>query len=51
MRLLVLSDGARPTEDIYFLESVAPLLRSEGHDMCRLDVRGWRFAGECLSGL
>ncbi len=27
---VVLSDGAKPTEDIYFLESVAPVLRSEG---------------------
>ena len=42
-RWLVLSDGARPTEDIYFLESVAPHLRSEGHEVGRLDVRGWRW--------
>lgn len=42
-RWLLLSDGARPTEDIYFLESVVPLLRSEGHDAGRLDVRGWRW--------
>ncbi|MGM0988734.1 MAG: glycosyltransferase family 1 protein [Pseudomonadota bacterium] len=42
-RWLVLSDGARPTEDIYFLESVAPRLRSEGHDVGRLGVRGWRW--------
>ncbi|WP_300273115.1 glycosyltransferase [Halomonas sp.] len=42
-RWLLLSDGARPTEDIYFLESTAPLLRSEGHDVGRLDVRGWRW--------
>ncbi|GAB2730509.1 glycosyltransferase [Halomonas garicola] len=42
-RWLVLSDGARPTEDIYFLESVAPHLRCEGHDGGRLDVRGWRW--------
>ncbi|WP_416137632.1 glycosyltransferase [Halomonas sp. HK25] len=42
-RWLLLSDGARPTEDIYFLESVAPLLRSEGHDAGRLEVRGWRW--------
>lgn len=42
-RWLLLSDGARPTEDIYFLESVAPLLRSEGHHVGRLDVRGWRW--------
>lgn len=27
---VVLSDGARPTEDIYFLESAAPILRDEG---------------------
>lgn len=42
-RWLLLSDGARPTEDIYFLESVAPLLRSRGGDAGRLDVRGWRW--------
>lgn len=42
-RWLLLSDGARPTEDIYFLESTAPLLRSEGHDVGRLNVRGWRW--------
>lgn len=42
-RWLVLSDGALPTEDIYFLESVAPLLRSQGGDARRLDVRGWRW--------
>ncbi|WP_311950711.1 glycosyltransferase family protein [Halomonas piscis] len=42
-RWLVLSDGARPTEDIYFLESVAPHLRSKGHDVGRLEVRGWRW--------
>lgn len=42
-RWLLLSDGARPTEDIYFLESVVPFLRSAGHDAGRLDVRGWRW--------
>lgn len=42
-RWLLLSDGARPTEDIYFLESVVPLLRQAGHDAGRLDVRGWRW--------
>ncbi|RTR05130.1 glycosyltransferase family protein [Halomonas nitroreducens] len=42
-RWLVLSDGARPTEDIYFLASAAPRLRSEGHEVGRLDVRGWRW--------
>lgn len=29
-RWVVLSDGARPTEDIYFLESAAPALQAEG---------------------
>ncbi|WP_258027404.1 glycosyltransferase family protein [Halomonas caseinilytica] len=38
-----MSGGARPTEDIYFLESAAPVMRSEGHDVGRLDVRGWRW--------
>lgn len=42
-RWLLLSDGARPTEDIYFLESVAPRLRAEGHEVGRLDMRGWRW--------
>ncbi|XKF16245.1 glycosyltransferase [Halomonas sp. BLK-85] len=41
-RWLVLSDGARPTEDIYFLESAAPLLRAREIDAGRLDMRGWR---------
>lgn len=41
-RWLVLSDGARPTEDIYFLESAAPLLRAGGHDVGRLYMRGWK---------
>ena len=41
-RWLVLSDGARPTEDIYFLESAAPFLRAAGHDVGRLDMRGWK---------
>ncbi|CAM3377477.1 glycosyltransferase family protein [Halomonas lysinitropha] len=42
-RWLMVSDGARPTEDIYFLESVAPHLRSEGDHVGRLDARGWRW--------
>lgn len=42
-RWLLLSDGARPTEDIYFLASVVPLLRFRGQDAGRLDVRGWRW--------
>lgn len=37
----MLSDGARPTEDVYFLKSVAPLLRAQGVDVQGLDVRGW----------
>ena len=41
-RWLVLSDGARPTEDIYFLESAAPRLREAGHDVGRLYMRGWK---------
>ncbi|WP_141321070.1 glycosyltransferase family protein [Halomonas halmophila] len=50
-RWFVLSDGARPTEDIYFLESAAPGLRAEGLDIGRLDVRGlrWRLARWVLS--
>lgn len=42
-RWLLLSDGVRPTEDVYFLESVAPLLRAQGQEVRRLDVRGWRW--------
>lgn len=38
-RWVMLSDGAMPTEDIYFLESVAPLLRARGHRVERLDTR------------
>ncbi|MBB3142632.1 glycosyltransferase [Halomonas organivorans] len=47
-RWLVLSDGARPTEDIYFLESVAPFLRDSGMVVERIDVRGWRTAAARL---
>ena len=42
-RWLVLSDGARPTEDIYFLESVAQHLRAQGCEVRRLELRGWRW--------
>ena len=38
-RWVMLSDGARPTEDIYFLESVAPLLKAQGHRVERVDTR------------
>ncbi len=48
---LVLSDGARPTEDIYFLESAAPLLRAHGVPSGRLEVRGWRgLLGRLIAG-
>nr|WP_298375154.1 glycosyltransferase [uncultured Halomonas sp.] len=44
---MVLSDGARPTEDIYFLRSVAPWLRARGMTVRRLDTRRWRSPGWC----
>lgn len=43
VRWVVLSDGARPTEDIYFLESAASALRAEGIGVERLDTRRWRL--------
>lgn len=46
-RWIVLSDGARPTEDIYFLESVAPWLRARGVAVRRLDTRRWRSPQWC----
>ncbi|MBF8223891.1 glycosyltransferase family protein [Halomonas sp. 328] len=50
-RWLVLSDGARPTEDIYFLESAAPLLRARGVHCGRLEARGWRgLLGRGIAG-
>ncbi|UBU47512.1 glycosyltransferase [Cobetia amphilecti] len=57
VRWVVLSDGARPTEDIYFLESAAPALRQQGAIVERFDTRryhlptGWalrRLAGANL---
>ncbi|WP_251978352.1 glycosyltransferase [Salinicola avicenniae] len=39
---VLLSDGACPTEDIYFLRAVAPWLRDRGIDVRRLDTRRWR---------
>lgn len=47
-RWLLLSDGARPTEDIYFLASAAPLLRSLGAKIERMEVRGRRAAAARL---
>nr|WP_300306813.1 glycosyltransferase [Halomonas sp.] len=44
---LVLSDGARPTEDIYFLASVAPWLQERGARITRLDTRKWRHPLWC----
>ncbi|MGO2264641.1 glycosyltransferase [Halomonas sp.] len=35
-RWVVLSDGGRPTEDIYFLESAAPALRQQGATVNRI---------------
>ena len=39
VRWVVLSDGARPTEDIYFLESAAPALCQQGAVVERFDTR------------
>ncbi|ERL52360.1 hypothetical protein BJB45_10360 [Halomonas huangheensis] len=44
---MVLSDGARPTEDIYFLASAAPWLRQQGVRVLRLDTRRWRHPHWC----
>ena len=40
-RWLLLSDGALPTEDIYFMASAAPWLRYAGATVTRLDTRRW----------
>ncbi|MHC9034238.1 glycosyltransferase family protein [Cobetia marina] len=54
VRWVVLSDGARPTEDIYFLESAAPALRQQGALVERFDTRRYhlptRWALRRLSG-
>ncbi|MDL2191268.1 glycosyltransferase [Cobetia sp. LC6] len=54
VRWIVLSDGARPTEDIYFLESAAPALRQHGAFVERFDTRRYhlptRWALRRLSG-
>ena len=42
-RWVVLSDGAQPTEDIYFLESAAPILRAQGARIERMDTRRYRL--------
>ncbi|MDI4661958.1 MULTISPECIES: glycosyltransferase [Cobetia] len=43
VRWVVLSDGARPTEDIYFLESAAPALRQQGAIVERFDTRRYHL--------
>lgn len=43
VRWVVLSDGARPTEDIYFLESAAPALRKQGAVIERFETRRYRL--------
>ncbi|MEQ5769724.1 glycosyltransferase [Halomonas sp. H33-56] len=40
-RWLLLSDGALPTEDIYFMATAAPWLRYAGATVTRLDTRRW----------
>lgn len=51
-RWLVLSDGARPTEDIYFLESASPALREQGvlterQAVSRSFAAVWLSGGAC----
>lgn len=43
VRWVVLSDGARPTEDIYFLESAAPVLCQQGAIVERFDTRRYHL--------
>ncbi|MCO7233466.1 glycosyltransferase [Cobetia sp. Dlab-2-AX] len=43
VRWVVLSDGARPTEDIYFLESAAPALKEQGAVIERFETRRYRL--------
>jgi len=44
VRWVVLSDGARPTEDIYFLESAAPALKEQGAVIERFETRRYRLS-------
>lgn len=44
---LVLSDGARPTEDIYFLRSAGPWLVERGVEVRRLDTSRWQHPRWC----
>ncbi|MED5294205.1 MAG: glycosyltransferase [Pseudomonadota bacterium] len=56
-RWLLLSDGALPTEDIYFMATAAPGLRKAGANVTRLNTRRWvtprlcwPWLGRLLSG-
>lgn len=50
-RWVVLSDGSCPTEDIYFLSSVAPWLQSRGVEVKRIDTSYWRLPILCMPWL
>lgn len=50
-RWVVLSDGICPTEDIYFLKSVAPWLQSRGIEVKRIDTNYWRLPVMCMPWL
>jgi len=50
-RWVVLSDGCCPTEDIYFLSSVAPWLQSRGIEVKRIDTSYWRLPIMCMPWL
>ncbi|WP_239496243.1 glycosyltransferase family protein [Salinicola peritrichatus] len=38
---VLLSDNAQPTEDIYFMSSVAPWLRAQGHSVRHINASRW----------
>jgi len=40
---VVISEGARPTADIYFLQSAAPILRARGMDVAQVETRRSRL--------
>lgn len=50
-RWVVLSDGSCPTEDIYFLSTVAPWLQSRGIEVKRIDTSYWRLPVMCMPWL
>ncbi|WP_110665658.1 glycosyltransferase family 1 protein [Salinicola halophilus] len=50
-RWVVLSDGSCPTEDIYFLRSVAPWLQTRGAEVRRIDTSYWRLPILCMPWL